>query len=119
MDEYQSEALESDLENLNHMINYVTAIETKLKNGDMSVTEFNFESLKEIDAYQSIMEAIYDSETIEPLLEKLSNGETLSPFERDFLYINFQKENLTPDMKSELEAIAGFFNENEIGRAHD
>jgi len=119
MDEYQSEALESDLENLNHMINYVTAIETKLKNGDMSVTEFNFESLKEIDAYQSIMEAIYDSETIEPLLEKLSNGETLSPFERDILYIYFQKEYLTPDMKSELEAIAGFFNGNDMGKLEE
>lgn len=116
MDKSQAEALEADLDNLNDMMNYVTAIETKLKNGDMSVKEFNFEDLIGIDAYQSIMEAIYDSETIEPLLEKLSDGETLSPLERDILYIYFQKEYLTPDMKSDLEDIAGFFNGNDIGK---
>lgn len=115
LDDTHSSALESVQADLDTMKTYVTEIDSRLQNGDLSVTDYSSGDLTDIEAYESMMESIYDSETIEPLLEKMKEGDTLTPFERDILYIYFQNEYLTADSKEELEEVASYINESDIG----
>lgn len=126
LDEQETSQLEKTKETLNEMKSYLSDMKSGLNNGDLSLKNFDIDALRDMDSYSTIMNDIYgdgyvEGKEIEPILDKMLNGENLTGDEREKLYekreelYNYlQNEYLDDESKAEIESIANSINEEDI-----
>src|SRR5699024_10004836 len=124
LDDHETSQLEKTKEDLQMMRNYISEIASKFKSGDLSVANYDIEAVKNIDAYKSITDEMFgegyaDSVALEPLFEKMLNGQDLTPDERSNLYDYLQHVYLNSKTKNEVKTIANSISEEGIGELSD
>jgi len=110
LDDHETSQLEKTKEDLQMMRNYISEIAFKFKSGDLSVANYDIEAVKNIDAYKAITDEVYgegyaDSVALEPLFEKMLNGQDLTPDERELLYKYLQNEVINDEVRGEMQAV--------------
>src|SRR5699024_5756210 len=106
LDDHETSQLEKTKEDLQMMRNYISEIASKFKSGDLSVVNYDIATVKNIDAYKAITDEVYGEEyadrvALEPLFEKMLNGQDLTPDERSNLYDYLQHVYLNSKTKNE------------------
>lgn len=101
------------------MKSYLSDMKSGLNNGDLSMKDFDIDALRDMDSYRTIMNDIYgdgyvEGKEMEPILDKMLNGENLTGDEREKLYDYFQNEYLDDESKKEVESIADSINEDGV-----
>src|SRR5699024_9497234 len=124
LDDHETSQLEKTKEDLQMMRNYISEIASKFKSGDLSVSNYNIDAVKNIDAYKAITDEVFgegyaDSVALEPLFEKMLNGQDLTPDERSNLYDYLQHVYLDSEKRSEIKTIADSISEEGIGELSD
>lgn len=119
IDKQETSQLEKTKQDLSEMKSYLADMKSGLKNGGLSVTNFDRNAVTNMDVYKSIVNDIYgegyvESKKIEPLLDKMLNGDNLTGEEREKLYDYFQNEYLDAKSKEEVEWIADSMNKDGI-----
>ncbi len=121
LDNYETSQLKQTKEDLQTMKKYITEIQAKFKGGDLSVADFSMEAVKGIGVYKAVMDSIYgegymESLEFKPLFEKLRNGGSLTPAEKNKLYDYFQNVYLDSEKRNEIKSIADSISENGIDK---
>ncbi|HLR52659.1 MAG TPA: LXG domain-containing protein [Candidatus Avamphibacillus sp.] len=121
LDDHETSQLEKTKEDLQMMRNYISEVASKFKSGDLSVSNYDIDTVKNIDAYKAITDEVYgegyaDSVALEPLFEKLSDGQSLTADERGKLYDYLQHVYLDSENRSEIKTIADSINEDGIDK---
>lgn len=119
LDDQETSNLKKTKEDLKEMKSYLSDMKSGLKNGDLSVKDFDLQSVTGMDSYKSVVNDIYgegyvEGKEMEPILDKMLNGENLTGDERDKLYDYFQNEYLDDASKQEVESIADSVNEGGV-----
>jgi len=115
LDDEQVKALETVKENLQFMKSYLSEIEAKFQNGDLTIEDFSITAISDVEEFGVITENVYGEEGIIGLiLNKYQDGKPITALESDTLYEYFQTEVLDENKRKELEEIADFINEKYI-----
>src|SRR5690625_6816859 len=93
------------------MKSFLADMESKFKSGELSVGNYSMKAIRDIDAYQSIKESVDGEDgliddSLELILLKMENGETLTDVEHDELYDYTQNIMLDDKKRKEIEDIA-------------
>jgi len=121
LDRSQVASLDSVKEDLQTMKSFLADMESKFKSGELSVGNYSMKAIRDIDAYQSIKESVDGEDgliddSLELILKKMENGETLTDVEQDELYDYTQNIMLDDKKRKEIEDIASFMSEEDIGK---
>ena len=121
LDQSQVASLHSVKEDLQTMKSFLADMESKFKSGELSVGSYSMKAIRDIDAYQSIKESVDGEDgliddSLELILQKMENGETLTDVEQDELYDYTQNIMLDDKKRKEIEDIASFMSEEDIGK---
>src|SRR5690625_4465569 len=121
LDQSRVASLHSVKEDLQTMKSFLADMESKFKSGELSVGSYSMKAIRDIDAYQSIKESVDGEDgliddSLELILQKMENGETLTDVEQDELYDYTQNIMLDDKKRKEIEDIASFMSEEDIGK---
>lgn len=117
LDDEGVRAFETVKENLQFMRSYLSEIEAKFQNGDLTIEDFSISAISDIEAFGAITENIFGEGGVFGLiLNKLKNGEAITAVERESLYHFYQTKILNDEKKKGIEEIASFINEKDIDK---
>src|SRR5699024_10072218 len=121
LDDHETSQPEKTKEALQMMRHYISEVASKFKSGDLSVSNYDIDTVKNIDAYKAITDEVYgegyaDSVALEPLFEKLSDGQSLTADELGKLYDYLQHVYLDSENRSDIKTIADSINEDGIDK---